>query len=132
MNKLPEHKRIQLLHMLVEGSSMRSVSRVVSVSMNTVVKLLVDAGEACTKFHDEHVREVQVSCIQCDEIWSFCYAKAKNVGMAEAAPVVDTPSARSLPPAQAASATVTSHSITPFNTCILDCSFVANVSPFID
>ena len=52
---------------------MRSVSRVVGVSINTVSKLLVDAGEACALYHDEHVREVQADHIQCDEIWSFCY-----------------------------------------------------------
>lgn len=47
MNKLPTEKRVQILNMLVEGSSMRSISRVVRVSINTVTKLLIDAGEAC-------------------------------------------------------------------------------------
>lgn len=56
MNKLPLDKRVQILHMLVEGSSMRSIFRVVGVSINTVSKLLVDAGKACEKYHDEHVR----------------------------------------------------------------------------
>ena len=87
MNKLPEHKRIQALTMLVEGSSMRSISRVVGISINTVTKLLVDAGAACERIHDERVRDVDAQRVQCDEIWSFCYAKAKNVGHAEAAPV---------------------------------------------
>ena len=79
MNKLPLAKRVQILSMLVEGSSMRSISRVVDVSINTVAKLLVDAGEACAAFHHEHVRDVKAERVQCDEIWSFCYAKAKNV-----------------------------------------------------
>ena len=86
MNKLPLHKRVQILSMLVEGMSMRSISRVVGVSINTVSKLLVDAGEACATYHDEHVRGVKASRIQCDEIWSFCYAKQKNVKKAKAAP----------------------------------------------
>ena len=88
MNKLPEHKRIQALNMLVEGSSMRSVSRVVGISINTVTKLLVDAGTACERIHNERVRDVDARRVQCDEIWSFCYAKARNVARAEAAPEV--------------------------------------------
>ncbi len=87
MNKLPLAKRVQILSMLCEGSSMRSISRVVDVSINTVTKLLVDAGEACLTLHDEQVRGVVASRIQCDEIWSFCYAKQKNVGIATAAPM---------------------------------------------
>lgn len=83
MNKLPVAKRIQILSMLCEGSSMRSISRVVDVSINTVAKLLVDAGEACAAYHDDHVRDVKAKRIQCDEIWSFCYAKQKNVATAK-------------------------------------------------
>ncbi len=86
MNKLPLAKRTQILAMLCEGSSMRSISRVADVSINTVSKLLVEAGEACLAIHDEHVRNVKASRIQCDEIWSFCYAKQKNVATAAAAP----------------------------------------------
>ena len=86
MNKLPLAKRVQILSMLVEGSSMRSVSRVADVSINTVAKLLADAGEACAAYHHEHVRNVKAARVQCDEIWSFCYAKAKNVADAKAAP----------------------------------------------
>jgi IS1 family transposase len=62
---------------------MRSISRVAGVSINTVTKLLVDAGNACAAYHDEHVRGVKASRIQCDEIWSFCYAKQKNVATAK-------------------------------------------------
>ena len=86
MNKLPLEKRVQILHMLVEGSSMRSISRVVGVSFNTVAKLLADAGVACVAYHDEHVRNVRAKRLQCDEILSFCYAKAKNVPTAKNAP----------------------------------------------
>jgi IS1 family transposase len=86
MNKLPLAKRVLILNMLVEGSSMRSISRVADVSINTVTKLLVDAGEACAKYHHENVRGVRASRVQCDEIWSFCYAKEKNVATAKATP----------------------------------------------
>ena len=86
MNKLPATKRAQILSMLCEGSSMRSISRVVDVSINTVSKLLADAGEACAAFHDKAVRGVNSKRVQCDEIWSFCYAKQRNVETAKAAP----------------------------------------------
>ncbi|MEO0484767.1 MAG: IS1 family transposase [Pseudomonadota bacterium] len=85
MNKLPTHKRVMILNMLVEGMSMRSISRTVGVSINTVSKLLVEAGEVCAAHHDEAVRDVKSTRIQCDEIWSFVYAKAKNVEGATAA-----------------------------------------------
>lgn len=65
---------------------MRSISRVVDCSINTVTKLLEDAGKACAAYHDEHVRGVSAERVQCDEIWAYCYAKAKNVGSAKAAP----------------------------------------------
>lgn len=87
MNKLPRKTRAQILHMLCEGSSMRSISRMTGVSINTVSKLLVDAGKACAAFHDETVRNVKAKRVQCDEIWSFTYAKQKNVKHAKAAPV---------------------------------------------
>ncbi|MEX2629296.1 MAG: IS1 family transposase [Tistlia sp.] len=83
MNKLPLARRVQILAMLVEGSSMRSISRVVGVSINTVTKLLVEAGEACLEHHDATVRDVKAKRVQCDEIWSFCYSKQKNVEAAK-------------------------------------------------
>lgn len=86
MNKLHLAKRAQILSMLCEGSSMRSISRVVDVSINTVTKLLEQAGEACSAYHDATVRNVSAKRIQCDEIWSFAYAKQKNVAAAVAAP----------------------------------------------
>ena len=65
---------------------MRSISRITGVSINTVSKLLVEAGEACAAYHDETVRNVNAQRVQCDEIWSFVYAKDKNVKTAKAAP----------------------------------------------
>ncbi len=79
MNKLPLERRTQILQMLCEGSSMRSIARIVGVSINTVTKLLEDAGNACAAHHDKAVRNLKSARVQCDEIWSFCYAKAKNV-----------------------------------------------------
>lgn len=85
MNKLPPAKRVQILSLLCEGASMRSISRVCDVSINTVTKLLEDAGEACGRFHYNTVKGLKCERIQCDEIWSFCYAKQKNVPTAKAA-----------------------------------------------
>jgi IS1 family transposase len=79
MNRLPVAKRAQMLQMLCEGNSMRSVSRLAGASFNTVAKLLADAGQLCAAFHDEMVQNVKAQRVQCDEIWSFCYAKKKNV-----------------------------------------------------
>ena len=79
MNVLPIEKRAQIMHLLVEGNSMRATSRIADVSINTVTKLLEDVGAACREFHDATVRNIKSKRVQCDEIWSFCYSKEKNV-----------------------------------------------------
>ena len=79
MNRLPAAKRAQILSMLCEGTSMRAVSRLADVSINTVSKLLVDFGGLCAAFHHDQVRNVPARRVQVDEIWSFTYAKNKNV-----------------------------------------------------
>jgi lambda repressor-like predicted transcriptional regulator len=84
MNKLPIAKRAQILAMLCEGASMRSVSRLADVSINTVTKLLEDAGRFCAGFHDAKVRGVKASKVQVDEIWSFTAAKEKKVATMKA------------------------------------------------
>ncbi len=86
MNKLEVGKRAAILGMLVEGTSMRAITRITGVSINTVSKLLVEAGEACAAYHDEHVRGLESRRVECDEIWSFVYAKRKNVPNAKTAP----------------------------------------------
>ena len=86
MNRLDTAKRATILEMLVEGSSLRSTSRITRTSINTVTKLLVDAGRACAEFHDAAVRGVPARRVQVDEAWAFTYAKAKNVAAAKAAP----------------------------------------------
>ena len=79
MNKLDTKTRAQILAMLCEGASMRSVSRLTDTSINTVSKLLVDAGRFCAGFHDAKVRDVKACKVQVDEVWSFVGAKQKNV-----------------------------------------------------
>ena len=87
MRKLNPKTRATILHLLCEGQSIRSVARVTGASKNTITKLLIDAGKACMAYHDEHVRNVEAKRVQVDEIWSFTYAKQKNVETAKAAPV---------------------------------------------
>jgi IS1 family transposase len=79
MNRLDNAKRAQVIACLVEGNSIRATVRLTGVAKNTVTKLLVDLGSACTSFHDMHVRNVSSRRVQCDEIWSYCYGKDKNV-----------------------------------------------------
>ena len=86
MNKLSSAQRAQVIRLLVEGNSLRAISRITDIAFNTVSKVLVDAGKACEAFHDETVRNVQAKRVQCDEIWSFVYAKKRNVAEAKAAP----------------------------------------------
>ena len=86
MRKLDPKTRALIIRLLVEGNSIRATARIADVSKNTVNKLLIDAGKACEKYHDENVRNVNASVIQCDEIWSFTYAKQKNVKTAKSAP----------------------------------------------
>lgn len=79
MNKLSIEKRAQILGLLVEGNSLRAASRLSGCSINTVTKLLVDVGTACAEYQDKALRDLSCKRIQCDEIWSFCYAKSRNV-----------------------------------------------------
>jgi IS1 family transposase len=86
MNRLPIDKRVQILGMMVEGMSLRAIARLTGASKNTIVKFLRDAGEVCLRYQDEHLRELPCKRVEVDEIWSFVYAKAKNVEAAKAAP----------------------------------------------
>lgn len=79
MNRLPIERRAQIVGMIAEGSSLRSTSRMADVSINTVTKLLVDVGAACSSYQDSALRGLKLGRVQCDEIWSFVYAKQKNV-----------------------------------------------------
>ncbi len=86
MNKLSRAQRTQIINLLVEGMSLRAVTRISGVSINTVTKLLVDAGQACSDYQDTAFHNLTCKRLQVDEIWAFCYAKAKNVVAAKAAP----------------------------------------------
>jgi len=79
MNKLNTEKRVQVISCLVEGNSIRSTVRITGVAKNTIVKLLAEVGEACSNYQDKVLKNLPCKNIQCDEIWSFCYAKQKNV-----------------------------------------------------
>ena len=86
MNKLPMEKRAQVLSLLVEGNSLRATSRIADVSYNTVCRLFADAGRVCGEYQDKALRDLPCKRLQLDEIWSFVYAKAKNVPTAANAP----------------------------------------------
>lgn len=86
MNKLDAKARAQILHLLCEGQSIRSIVRVTGASKNTIAKLLSDAGAVCAEYQDKALRELICQRVQVDEIWSFTYAKQKKVATAKAAP----------------------------------------------
>lgn len=86
MNRLSNDDRAKILHLLCEGMSIRAITRLTGASKNTVSKLLIDAGKACAAYHDANVRDVKAARVQVDEIWSFTYAKQKNVATAKEAP----------------------------------------------
>lgn len=79
MNRLDKKKQAQVIAALVEGNSIRSTVRMTGVAKNTIVKLLADVGKACAEYQDKVFHNLTCKHIQCDEIWSFCYSKEKNV-----------------------------------------------------
>lgn len=79
MNKLTTEKRAQILGMMVEGMAIRAISRLTGASKNTIVKLLRDVGAACAEYQDKTLRGLTCERLQLDEVWSFVYAKQKNV-----------------------------------------------------
>jgi len=86
VNRLAFEKRRQILHLMVEGNSVRGIARLVDVSPVTVLRQLELAGKACARFHDEKVRGVTAKRVECDEIWSFNYCKKAAIPTAKAAP----------------------------------------------
>ena len=79
MSRLSTAQRVQVVSALVEGNSVRSTCRMTGIAKGTVLSLLADLGKVCADYHDEHVRNVAAKRVQCDEIWSFCYGKDKNL-----------------------------------------------------
>src|ERR1700722_16026131 len=86
MNKLPSVKRAEILGMMVEGVSLRAISRMTGASKNPLAKLGEDAGEAFSDYQDRTLRNLTCKRLQVDEVWAFVYAKAKNVSGAKTAP----------------------------------------------
>jgi len=86
MNKLSRATRSQILHLLVEGNSLRSATRIADVSINTITKLLINAGKLCSEFQDGVFRNLALKKLQLDEIWAFSYCKQRNVRIAKNAP----------------------------------------------
>jgi transposase-like protein len=84
-NNLSMEKKVAVISALVEGCSVRSTSRMTGVAKGTILRLLADVGTACAKYLDVTLRNIQAKRVQIDEIWSFCYAKQKNVTMEIAA-----------------------------------------------
>lgn len=78
MNRMPIEKRAQIIGLLVEGMSLRAASRIADCSINTVTKILEEVGKACAEYQDANLRNLTCQRVQCDEIWSFVYAKDKN------------------------------------------------------
>jgi IS1 family transposase len=79
MNKLDKKRQMQVVAALVEGASINSTVRMTGVSKPTILKLLADLGTACAKYQDETLRNLPCKRVQADEIWSFCFAKDKNL-----------------------------------------------------
>jgi IS1 family transposase len=79
MNKLNIERRARIIGCLVEGNSLRATARMTDSAKNTVVKLVVDIGRACAEYQNQTLRNLKCKRLQCDELWGFCYAKAKNV-----------------------------------------------------
>lgn len=79
MSRLGTAQRVQVVSALVEGNSIRSTCRITGIAKGTVLSLLAEMGKVCANYHNEHIRNVAAKCIQCDEIWSFCYGKDKNL-----------------------------------------------------
>jgi len=79
MNQLSRNERAEIIRALVEGNSLRSVTRLTGRSINTVTKLLVELGAACEDYQDRVLRNLMVRRLECDEIWAFCYMKERNL-----------------------------------------------------
>ena len=99
MNRLSTEKRAQIVSALVEGVSIRATARMVGCSKNTVTKLLVELGQACAEYQDAALRELPCKRLQVDEIWSFVYAKQRNVPASKRGSLVSGTCGPSLPSA---------------------------------
>lgn len=76
---MSQERRTQVIRALVEGNSIRAAGRITGTAKGTVLRLLAEVGAVCAEYQDKHLRNLPCQRVQCDEIWSFCYAKQKNV-----------------------------------------------------
>ena len=83
-NKLPFEKKVAVISMLCEGSSIRAIERITGVNQNTIMSLSRRVGDACKKIMDEKMRGLTCKQIEVDEIWGFIGAKQKNARRAGA------------------------------------------------
>jgi len=79
VNRLPVEQRVRILASLCEGASIRSTCRITGAAKGTVLRLLAEVGDACARYHDETIRDLTCVRVQCDEIWSFCGVKDRNM-----------------------------------------------------
>jgi len=79
MNRLSIDDRVRVLAALVEGNSIRGTARICGVDKKTVLRLLADVGDACDAYQDQTVRGLHSERVQCDEIWSYCHDKERNL-----------------------------------------------------
>ncbi len=79
MNRLNRERQVQVVKALVEGNGINGTVRMTGVAKNTILKLLADLGAACLEYQNDNLRDLNLTHVQCDEIWEFCYAKEKNV-----------------------------------------------------
>jgi IS1 family transposase len=86
MNQLSKEKRAQIVACLIEGNSLRATARLTGACFNSVLKFVPQIGAACAAYQDKVFHGLKCERVQCDEIWSFCYAKARNVPTAKNAP----------------------------------------------
>lgn len=84
--RLESGKRAMILNLLCEGSSLRSISRVLKVHRSTIARLLTDAGSVCRAYHNEVVRELTPRVIQVDELWALLYCHQNRLPLARSAP----------------------------------------------
>lgn len=79
MNRLSREQRARIIMSLIEGNSIASTCRMTGAAKMTVLSLIREVGTACQRFHDAQVRHLLVEQVQCDEVWSFCHAKQRDL-----------------------------------------------------
>jgi hypothetical protein len=89
MNTLPLDKKLAVISALVEGNSIRSISRMTDVDRNTISSLLLRTGDRCAAILNERMRNLQCQRLQVDEIWTFVQKKRRRVHQGDSPEVGD-------------------------------------------